>query len=322
MISIQPSSARERMEPRRTAATLVELLVAIFIIGVLASLLIPAVQRARESARRVQCQNNLKQISLAALNFAREHDDTLPDAARDDRIGLVGLLSRHTPKRVFSWRATLLPYLEEQRLHDRLDFGKGLYERDNRVHLEGTILSVYQCPSAPGSRRLIQDVRSAWGRPDDFSLGTTDYRAVVWGRRGAGAWRYWHNYYDQKSHSRTLSPSAARLTKVTDGLSNTLLLQDTPYENEGWTEQWHPLEWAVFRRRPDDVGTTRLQYFDIGDGEVWVFGGEEYLFGHHEAGANLALCDGAVRFISADVDPSVIEALGTRAGADVPQETR
>jgi prepilin-type N-terminal cleavage/methylation domain-containing protein len=109
----------------RRAMTLIELLVVIAIIGVLIALLLPAVQVARESARRLRCSNHLKQVALGIHNYASGHRDFLPAlvpfafthrlrpiSSHDDFLGIQS----------FSWRTTVLPYHEQQALYDRIDF--------------------------------------------------------------------------------------------------------------------------------------------------------------------------------------------------------
>ncbi|HEX6961600.1 MAG TPA: DUF1559 domain-containing protein [Lacipirellula sp.] len=150
-------AANRRRQIRRRAFTLVELLVVIAIIGVLVALLLPAVQAAREAARRSQCQNNLKNIALAVLNYESARK-TLP----------VGMVSQPDPYEAWSWSTFALPYLEQQAVFDRMrpaaDFVKPpdgtrsgrrnladlfIAARTNAKELEPlqTPLAVFRCPS-------------------------------------------------------------------------------------------------------------------------------------------------------------------------------
>src|SRR6188474_2683919 len=107
-----PRYASPRYVSLRRAFTLVELLVVIAIIGVLVALLLPAVQAAREAARRMSCSNNLKQLSLALHNYEDTHK-TLPPAGIDSNQ--------------MSWTVLLLPYMEQKPLYDQFNFNKGAW---------------------------------------------------------------------------------------------------------------------------------------------------------------------------------------------------
>ncbi len=131
---------------KRRAFTLVELLVVIAIIGVLVSLLLPAVQAARESARRATCQNNLKQIGLGLINFEGTHK-AFPVGSRVNNSGGFYSLG-------LSWWVDLLPQIEEKSLHDNLDLfspnnGWLIFNSTNAQALDGKTISVMFCPSSP-----------------------------------------------------------------------------------------------------------------------------------------------------------------------------
>ena len=118
---------------RRTAFTLVELLVVITIIGILIALLLPAVQAAREAGRRASCTNKLKQIGLA-LQMYHELQGCLPYGCNFPRSDGG------------TWAAFILPHLEQENVYNAFDFKKKLWHADNKVAVE-TVISTYICPS-------------------------------------------------------------------------------------------------------------------------------------------------------------------------------
>ena len=139
--------ASTKQSPR--GFTLVELLVVIAIIGVLVALLLPAVQAARESARRVQCTNNLKQLGLAALNHESAFGEypTLGDCGWSIWFSQFGADQKGYPHENWGWGYQLLPHLEQQALYDlRSEFGMDLM-----TDIGGTPVSAYHCPSRGGS---------------------------------------------------------------------------------------------------------------------------------------------------------------------------
>ena len=147
---MRPSSPYTLTSVSRKAFTLVELLVVISIIGILVGLLLPAVQMAREAGRRVQCQNNMKQMALAALNFESTHRRLPPNGwgywwAPEPGRG-VG------PQQPGGWIYNLLPYLEQQNLW-RMGEGTTGAERQAAIaELISTPLATFKCPSRPGDQ--------------------------------------------------------------------------------------------------------------------------------------------------------------------------
>ena len=131
---------------RRIGFTLVELLVVITIIGILIALLLPAVQAAREAARRMQCSNNLKQIGLALHNYHNAFG-SFPIGARSGRATSS---SRNAGRMGTNWKASILAFLEQKSLYDQLNFETGMFADDwsgNEI-LRNLVVPVYKCPSS------------------------------------------------------------------------------------------------------------------------------------------------------------------------------
>ena len=122
--------------------TLVELLVVIAIIGILVALLLPAIQAAREAARRTQCTNNLKQLGVALHNYHDAHK-VLPAAAY--------CTSANTIAHCHTWLATLLPFIEQQAWHDQINFNAWNHQGGNPAVLNDVVVGSLLCPSDPDS---------------------------------------------------------------------------------------------------------------------------------------------------------------------------
>ncbi len=154
---------------RQTSAfTLIELLVVVSLLGLLVAILLPAVQSAREASRRTICTNHARQVAVATLNFTDAHHDVLPAPWRTPR---------EAPWDNFSWRVTLLPYLENQALYDQLSLNQSPMDASNEQMIQQQV-SVFLCPSSPDTPRKIKQLGRSEQVYSGLDVGAHDFVAI------------------------------------------------------------------------------------------------------------------------------------------------
>ncbi|MCO6047065.1 DUF1559 domain-containing protein [Aeoliella sp. ICT_H6.2] len=311
----------------RQAFTLVELLVVIAIIGILIALLLPAVQSAREAARRMHCKNNLKQLGLAVCSYESVHG-LLPK----------GNDFRNTPPDVFNFSMLvyLLPHLEQESLFDTIDIEARWYDTQN-LPAWRPVVKYFQCPSEYGERTL----ETEWNNIK-FTTTFTNYVGSIGSFAPKGPppqpeLNYLNGVF-------WVVDSDVRLSEVTDGASNTLVFgerQRALVATSGFGTWYlgHPQgimfsTMVPINKSHEYAGMSPTDYPDA----VRTFGAASSF---HPGGANFCFLDGSVRFIDETIDsadptknemnrianalgwgngspePRIYQALGTRAGGEI-----
>ncbi|MEO0531412.1 MAG: DUF1559 domain-containing protein [Planctomycetota bacterium] len=292
----------------RRGFTLVELLVVIAIIGVLVALLLPAVQAAREAARRTNCTNNLRQVGLAVMNYA-EARDALPAGYEFE---IVGDTTRGNHGAVINgFLALILPYAEEASLLATYDFEQG-YDHAVNQPAVNTSVAIYQCPSTPGERSmdLLNELALfAGGTPDQGHTGqATDYFGIrnahnALGDRVDGVFRaVWPDNLSGDS-DRPL-----RLAQITDGTSKTLMLVEMSGRPERYVQgrslgvqayyagAWAGINGEMLYSIDPSVETAPAR------GDCFINCNSFYTpYSFHPGGFNAMLCDGSVHFLADDL---------------------
>jgi prepilin-type N-terminal cleavage/methylation domain-containing protein len=206
----------KKLTRRRPGFTLIELLVVVAIIAILIALLLPAVQQAREAARRIQCRNNLKQIGLALHNYL--------DVNGRFPLSFVSDIATGTNSGGGEWsvQARILPYLERGNLYQNIDLSLSYGDASHRDIRIQRIAS-YQCPSDPND-----EMRLSNGVPVHYPLSYAF---------NAGTWNVWHNSRRQPGNGAFAPNHAFAPRDFTDGLSNTLHFSEvktfTAYNRDG-----------------------------------------------------------------------------------------
>jgi prepilin-type N-terminal cleavage/methylation domain-containing protein len=320
------TSISERLS--RGGFTLVELLVVIAIIGVLVALLLPAIQAARETARRSQCQNNLRQIGIGMSQFLDVRKHFPPGEVKPAGVPTTSGVG---------WSAYFLPFIEEQATFEQLNFKLSMRDKPNwQADLTGPVnqvIPVYLCPSMAthqADRELTRlgvfDRNGAYQPESGDGMGAIDYCGCggpgsnVPNPLGAAGSVYGDDrgiLLRRSSSGPCLgtkyecAAKTVRPQQVTDGLSRTTLVFEC--SGRGWNDKYgsrnknDPMgAWAS----SSNIGRIKLQVNPPPE-QNWF---ESEVFSDHPGGANLLLCDTAVRFLSEDVEGYVYFALATRDG--------
>ena len=280
----------------RRGFTLVELLVVIAIIGILVSLLLPAVQAAREAARRCSCQNNLTQLGLAVHNYEFAHEK-LPAGV----INPEGPIRSEPIGQHVSWTVQVLPYIEELTVYALFDQEAGAYAPVN-ADLRKQLLVMLRCPSTGHDE--INDEKTAT---------MSDY---------AGCHHHEEAPINDDNSGLLFLNSAVRHTDILDGSSRTLLLGEAvpdPADALGWPSGTR----ATLRNTGSFKGGQGV-YYSVGtvnaeevEKPLATFVGG--FSGPHPGGIMAAFGDGSTRFLSQDIAQEVLRQIGARADGELPK---
>jgi prepilin-type processing-associated H-X9-DG protein len=297
------------------------LLVVVAILGVIVGLLLPAVQKVREAARRMQCKNNLKQIGLACHDY---HDayGVLPPGYRAAGPYVDGA-SDTAPG--WGWAAYLLPYLEQENLYRSIDFKRPVDDARNAVAVQ-TLLPLYLCPSDQPSDGAFPVVDVFGGTL--AMVAPSSYAGCCGGDESAST--------APSGFGVLFRNSRVRLVDITDGTSHTILVGERAWSNATgtWTgavqngvirrgeQNPNPGGWLASGPAPDLV----LAHSHLNNPTADADGGLDDFSSKHPGGSNFLFADGSIHFIpsiSGDApdggytqDDLLFQALGTRARGD------
>jgi prepilin-type N-terminal cleavage/methylation domain-containing protein/prepilin-type processing-associated H-X9-DG protein len=302
------------MPAPRHGFTLLELMVVILIIVILIALLLPAVQQAREAARRMQCTNNLNQLALAMHNYAAAHRvlppgsvnetgpvttrsfglsrNDAPDSADETDLAATGVLTDNH----FGWTVQILPQLDEVKVWRQFDFSKTSYQQSVTPLLPRN----FHCTSNPTASTAM------------CYAGSYHDSAVP---------------IDVNNNGVLFLNSSVRLKDITDGQAYTLLLGE--HLPSSALSAWYQGSESTLRYLGADgieqwnsTSSKISSYYERTDPQAAQQAAAQPIppqkFGSiHSGGANIALADGSVRFLSVSVDAAVLRRLGNRHDGEV-----
>ncbi len=276
--------------------TLVELLVVIAIIGILISLLLPAVQAAREAARRTVCLNNLSQLGLAMHNYEFTHEH-LPAGVTNPE----GPIRTEANGQHLGWVYHLLPYMEQRALQRHIDPDLDAYAPEN-ARARVAVIETLLCPSYPGNQTNEQE-----------TAAITNY---------AGCHHEAESPIDADNNGLLFLNSAVRYDDILDGSTHTVLIAEMfpSKDTLGWLSGTRASlrntgSFETFRERQPIMGQKlhpSEQPVPTGPLDVGGFGSA------HHGGAQFCFADGSCRFISEDIAPTLLRQIGHRADGEIP----
>jgi prepilin-type N-terminal cleavage/methylation domain-containing protein/prepilin-type processing-associated H-X9-DG protein len=324
----------------RPGFTLIELLVVIAIIAVLIGLLLPAVQKVREAAARMQCSNNLKQIGLGLHNYESSKGEFPPAYSVVAASPIV-----------VSWGVYVLPYMEQDNLYRGYNLAATIGNAQNTT-VVSTHLKMMQCPSAPNPNRLYSDgpvpgaaFLASWGSAtlswtasaSDYTVTTGIREATLNACVGGGGQR--DGALNVPVRNQFADPfNGTKILQISDGTSNTILIGElagrpdiyrvgrrfaaytppnppnapTAFQGAGWGDALNGENWFIGSQFdgvvPSTGGTCVVNCTNARGTGLYAF---------HTGGANILLADGSVRFIAASINHCTFAFLVTKGKGEV-----
>jgi prepilin-type N-terminal cleavage/methylation domain-containing protein/prepilin-type processing-associated H-X9-DG protein len=338
----------------RKGFTLVELLVVIAIIGILVGLLLPAVQAAREAARRMQCSNNLKQLGLALHNYESAFKRIPVAIWSENPLRNTNGTSNRFDDDGYGWLTSILPYVEQNALYNQLSsysggatppplgtagalekywVAGGSPATGRPIPGGETIISTYRCPSSAlpaivPQTYMVPGAMAAATLNEVWAIGyaTTDYKTCAHGQT---------NDIDGMMGKLWEYPNGGvKFAEVTDGLSNTAMACESSYITGSTSTRWggsatpaapgNVQDWPIWLGAPGSDETTRTNgrfsapiNASTSPQQMFLAIDDDSAFSYHTGGAQFVFADGSVTFLSQNIENNTYQAMYTRNGGEI-----
>ncbi len=283
-----------RLKRLKRGFTLIELLVVIAIIAILIALLLPAVQQAREAARRSTCKNNLHQLAVALHNYHEQHN-TFPPGAM--------------PTRGPTWGMYIFPNMDQTNLYKLQNWDEGNAEN---IAIGRTYIATFKCPTQPG--------------PPTCDLNFTGRQINNYVANAGPNFTNDDNLANARNRNGIFyAYSSTRFRDIPDGSTNTLLIGEAQFAVSGNSyggpgfnccmDHFSAYSWNIDEGTGHDFSETMCSsFYRVNQVSEKAFGS------FHVGGCNMAMADGSARFISENINTTIWRAIGTRGGGEIVSE--